>query len=350
MSKKDPFFKTHLLEKSLQYAFKNCIPLVSTIEITQSCNFKCSHCYNYDRTGPMPKATKDNQMTKEQVYQVIDGLGELGALYINFTGGEATASPHLEDYIAYVRSLHMEPRLKSNGALIDKEKCEKLVNAGLGGVDISLYGATEEVYQDFTGIKNSLSTSLAGIDRLKESGVDLHISIIIHRRNVHQLSEMIEICNQRSLNFQLSLEVTDRYDDSNGARENEITSEQFIDLLKGPYKEYFNGKNTEKAVQCSCARSVCGISSSGDVYPCIGAPIKSGNINETSLVDIWKNSKELNKIRNIKETDFKSCQTCDYIESCNRSSGSVYINTGDYTGCDPTIYKQAKIKHDLSSK
>jgi len=350
MSKKDPFFKTHLLEKSLQYAYKNCIPLVSTIELTQACNFKCSHCYNYDRSDSMPKEFREKSLKDEEVFNVIDGLAELGALYINFSGGEACAHPKLIDFIKYVRQHHMEARIKSNGALIDKELANSLYDAGLAGADISLYGANSKTYEDFTGKEQSFERALAGIDNLIAVGIDLHISLILHRNNVDQLEDMINICKDRNLLFQISIEVTDRYDGTQGARENEITSEQYIELLKGPYQDFFNSKNKDKAVQCSCARSVCGISSSGDVYPCIGAPIKSGNIREASLTSIWKNSKKLNDIRNLKREDFKTCQSCEYIESCNRSSGSIYINTGDYTGCDETVFKQAKIKHEVNSK
>jgi radical SAM protein with 4Fe4S-binding SPASM domain len=348
MSKKDPFFKTHLLEKSLQYAYKNCIPLVSTIELTHACNFKCSHCYNYDRQGPIPKETLDNLLSKEEVFTVIDDLATLGALYVNFTGGEATASPHLVEYIQRVRSHHMEARIKSNGALITQEMAKDLYEAGLAGADISLYGANNETYLEFTDSPNSFDKAIQGIDNLKKAGVDLHVSIILHRNNIDELEEMIQLCRDRQLLFQISIEVTDRYDSSQGARQNELTLDQYAQLLSGPYKEFFNSKNTDKAVQCSCARSVCGISCTGDVFPCIGAPIKSGNIKDKPLVEIWKSSNELNKIRDLKREDFKSCTSCEYIESCNRSSGSIYINTGDYTGCEETVYKQAKIKHEIS--
>lgn len=350
MSKKDPFFKTHLLEKSLQYAYKNCIPLISTIELTNKCNFKCVHCYNFDRTDDSAIDLHKDSLTRTEVFDVIDDLAKLGALYINFSGGEATAHPDILDFIQHVKSHHMAPRLKSNGNLITKSFAQKLIASGLDGIDISLYGASEAVYQKFTGIKGSFQRTLNGIDNLLELGADLHVSLIIHRDNADQIEEMIQICRSRNILFQFSLEITERYDGSSGARNHEITLDQYQELITGKFKEYFTTNNQERAVQCSCARSVCGISSKGDVYPCIGAPIKSGNIKEQRLTDIWKNSRELQNIRNLKKSDFKSCQSCEYIESCNRSSGSIYINTGEYTGCEESIYKQAKITHEINSK
>jgi len=50
------------------------------------------------------------------------------------------------------------------------------------------------------------------------------------------------------------------------------------------------------------------------------------------------------KICALQTNDFNECMSCEYIETCDRSSGSCYINTGNYTGCDEKVLRQAKIR------
>ncbi|MDP7038507.1 MAG: SPASM domain-containing protein, partial [Myxococcota bacterium] len=102
-----------------------------------------------------------------------------------------------------------------------------------------------------------------------------------------------------------------------------------------------------RLMQCSCAKGKCAISSTGEVYPCIGAPIPSGNIREQSFADIWQRSPVLNRIRNLKHEDFSSCQGCDLRPYCQRSSGAVYANTGDYTAAEPWVCQEAAVLKEV---
>lgn len=345
MSPKDPIQKSTLLDSMLLKARSECIPLITTLEITQSCNYKCHHCYNFDRTKEMPENLKANSLKPEEILGIIDQVADAGALYLNLTGGEALLHPHLDDFIRRARTHHMEARLKTNGSLLTADRCQKLDLAGLAGLDISLYGFSEKSYELLTGKSGMFIKSIEGIKAAKTQGFDVHVSIILHRYNIDELKLMTEFCKENELAYQFSTEITERYDDSSGSRDFEITKEQFSEQLAGEFSDIFMHLNPEKVVQCSCARSVCGISSTGEVYPCIGAPIASGNLKEKTFEDIWKNSSVLNKIRKLEKSDFKSCTTCDHIEYCNRSSGSIYTNTKEYTGCDSVTLQQAQLRH-----
>lgn len=350
MSKKDQVIQSSIITESFKEAYKDCSPIATTIEITQSCNFKCSHCYNYDRSKAPPAEIVQNTLTDSEIIQVIKQISELGGLYLNLSGGEVLTHPSLETFIEYAKTLNLLVKIKTNGALLTTEKVQKLYDVGLDGLDLSLYGDNEQTYKEFTNSKN-YDEVIAGLKLSKEVGLDTYVSIILHKNNVSQLDSMIKMCEDIGVPYQTSYEVTKRYDETNSSREHEIDLEQFEELLKGPHSHLFMSYNPDHSFQCSCARTVCGISSSGDVYPCVGAPIKSGSIREKSLIDIWNNAPELKKIRNIKKSDFKKCNKCDVKEFCSRSSGSIYINTGDYFGCEEIIYNQAKLrkKHYKSS-
>lgn len=337
-------YKGKIFNEFVESAHKEFIPLFSTIELTQSCNFSCEHCYNFDRTSiPKSEINPKDLIKKEEVFKIIDELSELGALFINFTGGEVLLDKNIFEYTKYARTKNCLPRVKTNGVLLTKEVAIKLYESGVDSLDVSIYGADEKTYKEFTG-RADFKNSVEGMRNARAAGIEVFCNIILHKNNYKDLDTMISLASEVDAIVQISDEITDRYDDSIGARDSEVTITQYEELLQGEHGKYFKHHNPDKALQCSCAKTVFAVGANGDVFPCIGAPIKSGNIRESSLIDIWKNSLEFKKIREIKLSDFKECQNCEFIESCNRSSGSIYINTGNYLGCETYVLEKAKLR------
>lgn len=339
-----------IIESTLKYAHKNCVPLIATIETTVHCNFKCHHCYNFDRNKSL-NDFKPYTLEKSQVLKAIKELKQLGTLFLNFSGGESLVDPNLAEYVKYARELALEARVKTNGSLFTIDKCKELQDAGLGGMDISLYGGTPETYNKFVQ-KDLFREVIAGLENIKKFGFKAQLSFILHRYNIDEIDEMKKIAEHFDIPYQFSTEVTERYDGTKTSRDYEMTLDQFESLLKGPHKHFFEHENKDGGLQCSCARSVIGIAATGDIYPCIGAPIKAGSILDSTLEEVWNHSDVFKKIRGLKTEDFEACKTCEFKKGCNRSSGSIYINTGNYTGCEDSVLAQAKImtKHLNESK
>jgi len=345
MSKHDPAPRLGLLAQSQEHAYQNCQPLNATIEITMGCNLACQHCYNFDRSKAMPPEFKNNALSDTEIHGILKDIIKEGAFFINLSGGEALLHPSLDQFIQTIVQEKAIARLKSNGLLLTSKRCSELVQAGLQGVDITLYGMSEESYQIFSR-KSAFSQAIQGVKNAQEVGLEVHINFILHKANVHELDLFLTAVNANQWSFAISDEITERYDHSPGALDWKITANQMRDLLAGPHRALFDYRNTDHALQCSCARSVVGISVTGKVFPCIGAPIIAGDLRRDSFSNIWKNSAELTKIRNLKTSDFKSCESCGVIDYCQRSSGAIFCDTGDYTGCSETTISAAKIRSE----
>ena len=211
-------------------------------------------------------------------------------------------------------------------------------------VDISIYGAREETYQNFSG-RAGLASAIEGIRACLVREIKVNFNIVLHSHNAGELHEMISLAESLGLRPTVSTEMTDRYDGTK-TEELAVTNEQFQSLLAGPYGEVFTAAPPdEDSVQCPCARTNCGIALNGDVYPCIGAPIKAGNLQEEAFASIWQNSPVFHKIRGLKLKDFSACSACSVRKFCDRSSGGAYANTGNYTGPDPQACRLALIRH-----
>lgn len=338
-------FLTELGEK----AFKQNIPLFTTIELTQDCNLRCSHCYNFDRTK-FPKAPRppssDPSLTHEEWLKAIDDLMDQGAFYISFTGGEVFLYPKLWELVERVNARNGMVKLKTNGALLTKENVDKLLKLKVASLEVSLYGMSEDTYFEFTNKKDYFKKVSEGLERLKGLPITVILNLILSKLNIHELDQMVEYARTLNFPFNFSDEMTKRYDQTSSSLDLNITEAQYTNLLKGKYAEYFHVKNDLKnhSFQCACARNVCGVGYNGDVFPCIGAPIKVGNIKTDQFSSLWKDSPVFNQIRKVKNEDFKDCIKCDFAEYCNRSSGSAFVNTQNYYGCDPISYRNAQLR------
>jgi radical SAM protein with 4Fe4S-binding SPASM domain len=85
---------------------------------------------------------------------------------------------------------------------------------------------------------------------------------------------------------------------------------------------------------CLGGVSFCFISHTGQVQPCGYLEVNCGDIKETSLEEIWKNSKVFQSLRNFDRYNGK-CGICEYRQVCGGCRARAYEFTGDYLGEEP---------------
>lgn len=337
---------TSVSKRLTQLAQQACIPLTVTLEITQRCNLTCFHCYNFDRadSSKLPR----NELSPKEIHNLIDELAQLGTLFIAFSGGEATIDKNLESYIKQARKHFMRVTVKSNG-VAPAGTFARLAKAGAHEFDISLYGASPQTHDAITTKPGSFLKTLAGIQEIHESGAQLRLNFVVPKTSSHEIQLMQELADQYQTGIGFVFNFTDRYDGTSDPRSLSLNKES----LKKMYQDHFGGHkitpdfNPNRNMDCACAKTNCGISSTGDVYPCISCPLPSGNIREQSIRQIWETSPEFLRIRQLGVDDFSTCKTCPDKPYCSRSSGNTYTNTQNYTGPDEWACNDAAVRREL---
>lgn len=328
-----PLAEVDILGRLNWNAMRKAIPLNVTLELTMNCNFRCQHCYNYDRSLAKPPQ-EEVPLTPAEILRLMDDLAKIGTLYISFTGGEAALNPNLLEYIRAARARNMVPRLKSNGALLTEKRCEALRAAGLDAVNISLYGGSPETHEPFTRTKGTFHKTIEGIQHAQNAGLNPDVNIILHKGNFREFPKMRKLLEDLKVPFGTAIDISVRNDGSTSSLEHRLDKADLEELFQYPGAEGFLEKRQFDNLQCGCARINCGISYFGAVYPCVGAPLFCGSIRESSFAEIWKESPQLNWIRNLGKKDYKDCISCDLKKYCPRNSGVSFSNSGDYTAKD----------------
>ena len=330
------------------------IPLSVTFEISQTCNLHCVHCYNFDRDlHHHPDAGRRDELSTKEIHRIIDEVRQEGTLFIAFTGGEPTSHPSVADFVAHASGAGMFTRLKSNGTRLTPSRLAGLVQAGLKAIDLSIYGATADTHDAFVRQLGAFDRTVAGCQRARDAGIAVQVNFVLSSVNAAEVEGMIALANGLGVPHSFDPYLTERYDGSSlapGLKLNRATTER---LYRGPLAPFVGGERRGPVrIACPCARSVCGIGSSGEVYPCIGAPLPAGNLKSQSFREIWRHSPTLQWVRSLTNEDFQACASCEHAAYCRRNSGVMLTNTGSFTGPaqfgDDFACIEAEVVHTLA--
>ncbi len=105
-------------------------PIMAHIIPIRRCNLACTYCNEYDNfSKPVPLAT---------MLERIEQLGALKTGVITLSGGEPLLHPELDEIIAGIRKHATLSGLITNGYLLTAERVQRLNDAGLDYLQISI--------------------------------------------------------------------------------------------------------------------------------------------------------------------------------------------------------------------
>jgi len=338
------------------YAEARSVPLSVTMEIALACNLRCVHCYNFDRElSRHPDPERGEEMSDAEIHRVIDEVRAERALFLAFTGGEPLSHPRVEEFIGHAAGLGMFVRLKSNGTLMTAKRVRGLHDAGLRAVDVSVYGASPERHDPFVRQPGAFARTIVGVRSARDAGLEVRLSFVVHSGNVEEVEAMAALARELAVPCNFDTHVTARHDRSRSSLDLSLDRAALEGLFRGPFAAVVSPiRGRRSSIACPCARSVCGIGSCGDVYPCIGAPLPAGNLKTKSFAEIWRHSPTLQWVRGLRAEDFSACSVCDHASYCRRTSGVMLNNTGSFTGPrefgDDLSCVEAEVVHGIADE
>ncbi len=135
------------------------------ISITDRCNFRCVYCRSAD---PENYRDHDEILSWPELDRLAHIFLGLGIRKIRITGGEPLVRVGVEDYIGRLHALGVEDlSMTTNGHLL-AERCDRLIDAGLRRINISLDSLDPGRFELITRTK-SFATVMHGIDAAQKS-------------------------------------------------------------------------------------------------------------------------------------------------------------------------------------
>lgn len=307
------------------------------VELTSKCNERCVHCY-------IPNSTKDVgvNMPIDRFKSLIDQFYEMGGISVTLSGGEPLLNKNIAEMLYYCREKDLCISLFTNLIAIDEVLIQVMKDVNISNVQVSLYSIDSICHDDITQVKGSLKKTLSAIEKLQKCKIPVSISCPLMKANKDTMGQLIKFAQSKRIPVKIDYVIMaqSNFDKKNLVNrltleeteialrdiiENDTESIQFAEKDK-PNME----KNEyEELPLCSAATHTLCVSANGNISPCVSmSGIIAGNLNEKTLKDIWDNSKELKRIRAVRQKHFPQCIVCEAKNYCKMCMGQNYNESG----------------------
>ena len=105
--------------------------------LTKKCNLRCEHCYI--SAGRITREEAQDELSTEECLAVVDDICEVNpsALLI-LTGGEPLLRKDVFEIAGYASERGLWPVVGTNGVLVTHVLAERMIDAGIRGMALSL--------------------------------------------------------------------------------------------------------------------------------------------------------------------------------------------------------------------
>lgn len=290
------------------------------IEVASECNERCVHCY-------IPHECKDSTINSELFFKILHEGRDLNIIHVTLSGGEPLLHKDFLSFLKKCRELDLAVNVLTNLTLLNDEILNEMKLNPLLSVQTSLYSMVPEVHDAITKVKGSFKKTKEAVLKLIDAGIPVQISCPIMKQNKDSFNEVIEWGKSHNISVLVDYVIFAAYDQSNSNLVNRLTvdevtetfekqlSQTYVDSLCEIAEEKYALTGTDPI--CSICRYYFCVAANGDVFPCIGWQSNVvGNLNTSSIKEIWEESKEINNLRCIKRDSFPKCITCENRGFC----------------------------------
>jgi len=338
-------------------------------ETTRNCNLSCVHCRASADLGP-----HEGELDTEVSLRLMDQIAEVGKPIVILTGGEPMLRSDIYDIAAYGTQKGLRMVMAPNGTLISEKTAQRMADAGIKRISVSLDGSSRETHDAFRGVEGSFESSINGIQRVKEAGIEFQVNTTITKTNLDQIPVIqdlaIELGAVAHHIFLLVPTGRGKYliDQEINAREYEDTLNWFYDQrnktplqLKATCAPHYyrilrqRSKDDGQTVSfkthgldavtrgCLGGTGFCFISHRGIVQPCGFLNLNCGDVTQTPFQQIWNQSDIFLSLRDFSRLKGK-CGQCEYKGVCGGCRARAFEATGDYLAEEPLCSYQPRRK------
>jgi len=277
---------------------------------TTFCNFKCIYCAHSLGITEMKKRYDFSRETMniETFKKAVEQLSQFPEKIklLSLTGqGEPLINKDISKMVKIAKDSGAFERIEiiSNGALLNKNISDDLIEAGLDTLRISIQGLSDEKYKDICGADIKFPQFIENIRYFyankKNTNLFVKIMDISLENNEEEFYKLFSDCSDRMF----VEKMLPAYD-----------GVKITDKMNVEYDRY--GRIIEKRQVCPLPFFMLGVLPNGDVEPCdtIYKPIILGNVHNGSIKDMW-NGKILREFWKMqlkgKKSNNPKCSLCN---------------------------------------
>jgi len=265
------------------------LPHTINFAITANCPYKCKHCCYGGR--------KKEDLTTNQILDLIQQMKDLGTAILGITGGEPMLRDDIVKIVA-VTSPEITTNIFTTGFNFNKKRAEELYKANVGCISFGIEHTDAKTQDKIRGERGSLQNAINAIKLCDQVGIYTAIATIGTREKINngELHRIYDLANsldvgELRLIFPISTGRWAGCTDENLKNEelklHEDFQKKYNKKKSGPIVASLAYLESDKVMGCSTGYNYLYIDSSGEICPCDLTPLSFGNIKNASLKKIW---------------------------------------------------------------
>ncbi|MEB8090165.1 GTP 3',8-cyclase MoaA [Staphylococcus saprophyticus] len=319
------------------------------LSVTDRCNFRCDYCMPKEIFGDdFVFLPKDELLTFDEMVRIAQVYTELGVKKIRITGGEPLLRRDLDKLIYQLNQLEgvEDIGLTTNGLLLKKHG-QKLYDAGLRRINVSLDAIDDAVFQAINNRNIKASTILQQIDYAVAIGFQVKVNVVVQKGvNDDQIVPMVQYFKDKDVQIRF-IEFMDVGNDNGWDFSKVVSKDEMLEMIEqnfdiepvapkyyGEVAKYYQHKDNKAqfGLITSVSQSFCStctrarLSSDGKFYGCLfstvdGFNVKSFMRNGATDNELFEQFKALWNIRDDRYSDERTEQTV-----ANRKRKKINMN------------------------
>lgn len=284
-------------------------------DVAGACNEHCAHCY-------IPDEFKKKTIDSSLFLKILEEARDLNAIHVTLSGGEPLLHKDFNGFLQRCRELDLSVNVLSNLTLLTDDHVSEMAKNPLLSVQASLYSMDPLVHDSITGLAGSFNETVDGILRLIDAGIPVQISCPVMKQNKDSFRDVVVWGREHNIAVAIEPVIFASYDRSGSNLNNRISLDELDAVLDMEMSEGYASALEETALEkelltgkdpiCSvCRYSLC-VSVEGNVFPCAGWQSNViGNLNVSTLKEVWEDSEKIRWLRGVKREDFPKCVSCE---------------------------------------
>jgi pyrroloquinoline quinone biosynthesis protein E len=326
-------------------------PLGLLAELTHRCPLGCPYCSN-----PLALEGRDSELDTATWSRVFGEAAGLGVLHLHLSGGEPGARRDLTELTAAAHRAGLYTNLITSAVGITAATLQKLADAGLDHVQISIQDSNPQSADHIAGYNGAFARKRALAAEVKRLELPLTVNAVIHRTNADRIGEMVALALELGAG-RVEIAHVQYYGWAQKNRAALMPSAAQVERSANAIEELRQRHHGEIVIDAvvpdyysrwpkpcvgGWGRRSLNVTPSGKVLPCHAAETIPGlefwSVRDHSLADIWRNSPAFNAFRGTgwmkepclscarRELDFGGCR-CQALAL-----------TGDAAAADPVCH------------
>jgi radical SAM protein with 4Fe4S-binding SPASM domain len=306
------------------------LPTQLQLEITDKCNLKCPHCFNYDTCSFGMNESKDLNLSEmDNIARIIV---ENKIFSVVLTGGEPLTKPDLLfRLLSYFIKNDVTVSINTNLLLLDQSIIDNFLKLVAGGILVSCPSSDPETYHKMTG-GGDYSVFKRKVKLLVDSGLCFSVNMVVNKNNIDQIKTtaiaLKEIGiksfgatpmglvpgNSQYKNVLDKAEIISLVNDLLWLKQElSLNVDIFTSLPKCSFPEEIYGEKIGFLNRsCQAGKSSTTVSNIGDIRPCSHSSEVYGNLLVESFKNIYAKMEDWRALKNVPD----ECLECKVLSKC----------------------------------